>query len=371
MSRQIKEILLQVLPSHTKLYIMYGLLSSRPADVRRAGAPWKQNRVDWRSNSRGDPEYPGRKGKEVTCGQSGELVARGPNIMQGYWMDETSTSSVLDENGYHTGDIGYRDEEGYFYVIGRKDDLLKVGGHRIYLQEIEDALMETELLVEVAVIGVEDGLLGRRLVAIAVPVNGNINERDILASASPGCPDIKFRVKSDWSTRCPRISMVKLIVQVQGVAHQIVKHAEISRPRVEALEMNQFLKRLLGKLATVAPGGNSLRPWLHRMRGVHIGKDVWIGQYVYIDEIHPEHVVIKENVAIGFRCTIFAHFYKGRCSSDKKAGNVVIEKDVFIGPNCTILQDVTIGEGSVVVAGSVVTKTFLPECCTDPHHRYH
>lgn len=124
--------------------------------------------------------------------------------------------------------------------------------------------------------------------------------------------------------------------------------------------MNLFLKRLLGKLATVAPGGNSLRPWLHRMRGVHIGKDVWIGQYVYIDEIHPENVVIKENVAIGFRCIIFAHFYRGRCISNKQIGKVVIEKDVFIGPNCTILQDVTIGEGSVVVAGSVVTRNVPP-----------
>lgn len=124
--------------------------------------------------------------------------------------------------------------------------------------------------------------------------------------------------------------------------------------------MRLLLKRLLGKLAIVAPGGYSLRPWLHRKRGVHIGDNVWIGQYVYIDEIHPENVVIKENVAIGFRCTIFAHFYVGRYDSGKKAGNVVIEKDVFIGPNCTILQDVTIGEGSVVVAGSVVTKNVPP-----------
>jgi len=124
--------------------------------------------------------------------------------------------------------------------------------------------------------------------------------------------------------------------------------------------MKLFLKRFLCKLAIVAPGGSSLRPWLHKLRGVHIGKDVWIGQYVYIDEIHPEHVVIKDNVAIGFRSTIFAHFYRGRYSSDREVGKVVIEKDVFIGPNCTILQDVTIGEGSVVVAGSVVTRNVPP-----------
>jgi acetyltransferase-like isoleucine patch superfamily enzyme len=122
----------------------------------------------------------------------------------------------------------------------------------------------------------------------------------------------------------------------------------------------QLVKRLLGKLAMVAPGGYTLRPWLHRIRGVQIGENVWISQYVYIDEAHPENVVIKDNVTIGLRCTIFAHFYLGAYSPDEKGGNVVIEKGAFIGPNCTILNGVTIGERSVVVAGSVVTKNVPP-----------
>lgn len=124
--------------------------------------------------------------------------------------------------------------------------------------------------------------------------------------------------------------------------------------------MNVLIKRLLGKVAMISPGGNSLRPWLHKLRGVQIGNNVWIGQFVYIDEIYPENVVIHDNAAISLGCTIFAHFYAGRYSPDKKAGKVVIEKNVFIGPNCTILQDVTIGEGSVVVAGSVVTRNIPP-----------
>ncbi len=120
--------------------------------------------------------------------------------------------------------------------------------------------------------------------------------------------------------------------------------------------MSVFLKRLLAKLAMVAPGGDSLRPWLHKIRGVHVGKNVWISQYVYIDEIYPENVVINDNVVIGLRCSIFSHFYLGGYSHDKRVGRVVIEKDVFIGPHCTILEGVTIGEGSVVVAGSVVSR---------------
>ncbi len=120
--------------------------------------------------------------------------------------------------------------------------------------------------------------------------------------------------------------------------------------------MTVFMKRLLGKIAMVAPGGDSIRPWLHKMRGVQIGNNVWISQYVYIDEIHPENVVIEDNVVIGLRCSIFSHFYLGRYSRDRKVGKVVIEKDAFIGPHCTILEGVTIGAGSVVTAGSVVSK---------------
>lgn len=122
----------------------------------------------------------------------------------------------------------------------------------------------------------------------------------------------------------------------------------------------RILQRLLGKLAMVAPGGYTLRPWLHRRRGVKVGEHVWIGQYVYIDELHPEHVVIEDNAVIGLRCTIFAHFYTGGYAPDAKVGTVQIRRDAFLGPNCTILKDVVIGEGAVVVAGSVVGRNVPP-----------
>lgn len=121
-----------------------------------------------------------------------------------------------------------------------------------------------------------------------------------------------------------------------------------------------FLQRICGRLARFAPGGFSLRPWLHRIRGVAVGENVWISQYVYIDEAHPEKITIGDNVTIGLGCTIFAHFYLGDRRLDEGEGGVVIQDDVFIGPNCTILSGVTIGRGAVVVAGSVVTKSVPP-----------
>lgn len=122
----------------------------------------------------------------------------------------------------------------------------------------------------------------------------------------------------------------------------------------------KILQRVLGKLAMVAPCGYTLRPWLHRRRGVRIGKNVWISQLVYLDDQHPEEIVIGDNVTIGLRCTVFAHFYLGSRAPEEERGGVVIERGVFIGPNCTILHGVTIGEGAVVVAGSVVTRNVPP-----------
>ncbi len=121
-----------------------------------------------------------------------------------------------------------------------------------------------------------------------------------------------------------------------------------------------FTKRWLAKLAMVAPGGYTLRPWLHKIRGVHIGKNVWISLYVYIDEVHPENIVIKDYATIQLRTSIFAHFYSGHYRPGKKLGNVVIGKNVYVGPHSVIFHEVTIGDGSVIAAGSVVTKNVPP-----------
>jgi len=211
MPARIKEQLLQTLPAHTKLYIMYG---ATEAAARLTCLEPERLRSKIDSIGRQIPGVTLKildgEGKDVTCGQVGELVARGPNIMQGYWMDETGTSSVLDENGYHTGDMGYQDEDGYFYVMGRKDEMLKVGGYRINPQEIDDAIMETGLLVEVAVIGLEDGLLGRRLVAIAVPIHGNTSKRDILAHCFSRLPRYKIPAEIRLVDSLPKNSNGKI-----------------------------------------------------------------------------------------------------------------------------------------------------------------
>ena len=115
----------------------------------------------------------------------------------------------------------------------------------------------------------------------------------------------------------------------------------------------------------VCPGGDGLRPRLHRWRGATIGRGVWIGLYVSIDELHPEALTVGDNCTIGIRTTILTHFYWGPAQAVSN-GSVVIEDDVFIGPHTVILPSVRIGRGAVIQAGSVVSTNVPPHTLWGP-----
>jgi acetyltransferase-like isoleucine patch superfamily enzyme len=111
--------------------------------------------------------------------------------------------------------------------------------------------------------------------------------------------------------------------------------------------------RILQLAARIAPGSVSLRPLLHRWRGVSIGKNVFIGDDVYLENEYPECVEIQDNVSISMRAVLIAH--------TRGPGKLVLEKDSFVGPNavvcCSAGQEIRIGAGAVVAAGAVVTRS--------------
>ncbi|MFO0726321.1 MAG: class I adenylate-forming enzyme family protein [Myxococcota bacterium] len=108
-------------------------------------------------------------GRQVAPGTEGEILARGPNIMLGYWRDPEGTAEVLREGWYWTGDLGVLDEQGLLRITGRKRDILKVGGHRVSPQEVEDVLHAFPGVLEAAAIGAPDPLLGEAIHAVVVP----------------------------------------------------------------------------------------------------------------------------------------------------------------------------------------------------------
>jgi heptaprenylglycerol acetyltransferase len=124
--------------------------------------------------------------------------------------------------------------------------------------------------------------------------------------------------------------------------------------------MQILIKRLFNRLAFFLPGGSSLRPTIHRWRGVKMGKNVWISQYVYLDELYPEAITIGDNCTLGLRTSIFTHFHWGPTRGTEGYKPVVIESDVFIGPHCVVLPGVHIGEGAVIKAASLVSRNIPP-----------
>jgi acetyltransferase-like isoleucine patch superfamily enzyme len=121
--------------------------------------------------------------------------------------------------------------------------------------------------------------------------------------------------------------------------------------------LKDIRNRLLQIIAFQIPGASSVRVLLHRWRGVEIGKGTFISQGVLIEPGFPEKVSIGNDVTLGARVTIIAHF---RDQTAPKRVTVRIGNHAFIGPHALILANVVIGEGAVVTAGSIVTSSVAP-----------
>lgn len=132
------------------------------------------------------------QGEEVAPGEVGEIVARGENIMKGYWNSPEETNLVLDERGLHTGDLGRVDEEGFLYVVDRKKDMIKSGSHRVSAREIEEVILSLPTVLECAAIGVPDEMLGEVVKAFVVPVNREgVDEAQIIRFCKEHLPPYK------------------------------------------------------------------------------------------------------------------------------------------------------------------------------------
>jgi len=178
---------LQKLMPHVMIFSMYGLtecirvcylppneLERRPASVGKAMPNCEVFIVD-------------QDGNEVTAGRTGELVIRGSNIMQGYWKDPKLTSKAYRDGWYpaermlYSGDYFRKDDSGFLYFQGRKDDMIKSRGERISAREIENTLCAMDGVVETCVIGVPDDILGQAVKAYVVAMPSyELTEKEVM-----------------------------------------------------------------------------------------------------------------------------------------------------------------------------------------------
>ena len=122
------------------------------------------------------------EGKEVPQGEVGEIAIRGPNVMKGYWQRPEATAQAVRDGWFHTGDLARVDEDGYFFIVDRKKDLIIRGGYNVYPREIEEVLYEHPAVAEAAVIGLPHPALGEEVAAaVALKPGAAISAEDLRA----------------------------------------------------------------------------------------------------------------------------------------------------------------------------------------------
>jgi long-chain acyl-CoA synthetase len=119
------------------------------------------------------------QGKEVGIREVGELIVKGPGVMKGYLHLEEETKQTIVDGWLHTGDMAFKDEEGYIFIVDRKKEMIIRGGYNVYPREIEEILFSHPKVLEAAVYGVPHPDLGEEVVADVV-VNEGISEKDLI-----------------------------------------------------------------------------------------------------------------------------------------------------------------------------------------------
>jgi long-chain acyl-CoA synthetase len=121
-------------------------------------------------------------GNDVEQGEVGEIVIKGHNVMKGYWNREDATKEAIVDGWFHSGDMAKIDEDGYFFIVDRKKELIIRGGYNVYPREIEEVLYEHEGVLEAAVVGVPDDSMGEEVGAAVVLKEGQDVSADDLKS---------------------------------------------------------------------------------------------------------------------------------------------------------------------------------------------
>jgi len=167
------------------------------------GVPWPDTEARIISLETGEEA----KGKEI-----GELIVRGPQIMKGYWNKPDETEAVLRDGWLYTGDLGYMDEHGYFYIVDRKKDMIIASGYNIYPREVEEVLYEHPKIQEAVVIGVPDAYRGETVKAFIVLKEGaECSEEELRAFMKEKLAPYKVPKIYEFRKELPKTAVGKIL----------------------------------------------------------------------------------------------------------------------------------------------------------------
>ncbi len=153
------------------------------------------------------------EGKTLGPNEVGEILARGPRVMSGYWKDEEKTKKTIDKDGWvHTGDVGYVDDDGYYFLAGRSSDMIIRAGENISPEELENVMRDHPKVEDVAVIGVPDETWGEEPRAVVIPKKGEKpTEEEIMEYCRQNLASFKRPRSVVFVDDLPRNPMGKLI----------------------------------------------------------------------------------------------------------------------------------------------------------------
>jgi len=130
--------------------------------------------------------------RDVPDGSLGEIVLRGENILKGYYKDSDATATAFRNGWFHTGDIGYRDADGFYFIVDRKSDMIIRGGENIYPREIDEVLYQHPSVAAAAAVGVPDDLYGEEVAAVIVLRDGaKVSDQDVIDFCKARLADFK------------------------------------------------------------------------------------------------------------------------------------------------------------------------------------
>jgi long-chain acyl-CoA synthetase len=150
-------------------------------------------------------------GEEVPVGHPGELIVRGPNVMKGYYKMPEETAAAIKDGWLYTGDMARMDEEGYFYIVDRKKDLIIVGGYNVYPREVEEVIYDHQDVVEAAVLGVPDPNQGEAVKAYVVSKNPELTEEDLLRYCKEHLAKYKVPSSIEFLEELPKNTTGKIL----------------------------------------------------------------------------------------------------------------------------------------------------------------
>ncbi|GIH92902.1 long-chain fatty acid--CoA ligase [Planobispora siamensis] len=188
----------------------YGLSETSPVAASNRAGPGRRTGSLGRPIKGVEMKIVDETGRELPCGQVGEIVIRGPNVMKGYWNDPEATAAAVRDGWFHTGDLGKVDEEGFFFLVARRRDVIIRGGYTVYPREVEEVLYEHPAVRQAAVVGIPHPELGEEIAAV-VTLRAPVEPEELRAFARERMAAYKYPRQIAFTDELPTSPTGKIL----------------------------------------------------------------------------------------------------------------------------------------------------------------